>query len=308
MRVTMPHNLDKISCEENMTLAGNGDSRYWNDYWEEATRPSKNRGPMQAGFWNSMAGKYERNQDQKRREERVNQIITMIERSGLDLNGAEVLDIGAGTGSVAIPLAKLGARVTAIDFSDSMLTQLTERAERENVPISRVLHLNWDEVDLDTYNLRGAFDLVIASMTPAVRCPNTFRRMLDAGRGVYYYIGWVNRRWDPSYYELYKTLFNEDFKEGMHGFHLPFMSLYLEGYRPVVQLSQDVWSNDESIDEVVESVVGFFHTSREIDETMKKQIREYYQARAVDGRYQTETIATTGMMVWNKNHNGISEG
>lgn len=245
-----------------------------------------------------MAGKYERDQDPKRQEERIVRILNLIETTGLDLPGAQVLDIGAGTGSIAIPLAKKGAEVTTVDFSEGMLKKLSDRAEKEGVSMARTLLLNWDKVDLDVEGLRGRFDLVIASMTPAVRCPATLNRMLETAKGVCYYSGWVNRRWDPSYYELYRLLFSDEFREGMHGFYLPFMSLYMQGYRPEVQLNRDVWKSNETVDEMVNSVCGFFHTSLEIDEGMKDRIREYYKVRARDGRYQSETIATTGMMVW----------
>jgi ubiquinone/menaquinone biosynthesis C-methylase UbiE len=38
-----------------------------------------------------------------------------------------VLDIGAGTGALALQAAAIGARVTAIDVSSAMVARLTER-------------------------------------------------------------------------------------------------------------------------------------------------------------------------------------
>ena len=48
-------------------------------------------------------------------------------------SGARVLDVGAGTGRVAIPLARLGCLVTAIEPSRAMLEQLKAKAGRERV-------------------------------------------------------------------------------------------------------------------------------------------------------------------------------
>lgn len=272
-------------------------SRYWAEFWEQASRQGKNRGPMLAGFWDNMAGKFARNAPAGRGEERVDSVMKMIEQTGIDVSGAQVLDIGAGTGSLAIPLAKRGATVTAIDFSPEMLKNLNQRARDENLPITTLLK-SWDEIDLDGEGFRGAFDLVIASMTPAVRCPDTFRLMHEASRGICYYSGWVHRKWDPAYFELYRMLFQDEFREGMHGFYLPFMYLYMNGYRPDVQISQNVWKSEETIDEMVQSVTGFFSVSREIDDGMKEQIRQYFQSRNTNGKYQSETTAITGMMVW----------
>src|SRR5436309_1970250 len=40
-----------------------------------------------------------------------------------DVRGRDVLDVGCGTGRHALRLAAAGARVTAVDFSDAMLTR-----------------------------------------------------------------------------------------------------------------------------------------------------------------------------------------
>jgi SAM-dependent methyltransferase len=45
-----------------------------------------------------------------------------------------VLDVGAGTGRVALPLARAGHAVTALDLDPALLAVLTERAEDVYVP------------------------------------------------------------------------------------------------------------------------------------------------------------------------------
>jgi arsenite methyltransferase len=278
-------------------------SRYWEEFWEQATRSGKNRGPMQSGFWDGRAGRFAKNVPAGREERRLKAVLDLIETTGLDIAGAEVLDIGAGTGSLAIPLARKGATVTAVDFSAEMLKKLEERAEREDVPIARTVLVSWDEIDLDAEGFRKKFDLVIASMTPAVRSPDAFDLMLEAAKGVCYYSGWVNRKWDPAFYELYRLLFDEEFREGVHNFSLPFMDLYLKGYRPAVRINREVWRNEETIDEMVDTVSGFFSIAKDVDEEMKSRMKEYFLARTENGRYVSETVATTGMMVWDMRRN-----
>jgi cyclopropane fatty-acyl-phospholipid synthase-like methyltransferase len=58
-----------------------------------------------------------------------------------------VLDIGAGPGTHAIPLAKMGKRVTALDFSQGMLTELEKVAQKEKVQI-QTLRGRWLEIEL----------------------------------------------------------------------------------------------------------------------------------------------------------------
>jgi ubiquinone/menaquinone biosynthesis C-methylase UbiE len=272
-------------------------SRYWTEYWKQAVSHGKNRGPMQAGFWDNRAGQFAK-KPAGRKEDRLAAALDLIGQTGLEIDGAAVLDIGAGTGALAVPLAKMGARVTAVDFSSEMLRHLSMRAKEEKAPIDRMVHVSWDEVDLDDLGFRKNFDLVIASMTPAVQTPDTFGLMLEAARGVCYYSGWIDRQWDPAYHELYRMLFNEEFRQNSHGFPYPFMYLYMNGYRPIVRIRQDVWNGEETIEEMVDTVAGFFSTTKEIDEPMKARMRDYFTTRATDGKYSSKTMATTGMMVW----------
>ena len=47
--------------------------------------------------------------------------------------GERVLDVATGPGTLAVPAARLGARVTAIDFSPEMIAELQSRVQREHV-------------------------------------------------------------------------------------------------------------------------------------------------------------------------------
>lgn len=47
--------------------------------------------------------------------------------------GERVLDVATGPGTLAVPAARLGVRVTAIDFSPGMIAELQDRVRREGV-------------------------------------------------------------------------------------------------------------------------------------------------------------------------------
>jgi len=52
----------------------------------------------------------------------------LAERAAVDGRSARILDVGAGTGRVALHLARAGHRVTALDTDDGLLDALRERA------------------------------------------------------------------------------------------------------------------------------------------------------------------------------------
>jgi 2-polyprenyl-3-methyl-5-hydroxy-6-metoxy-1,4-benzoquinol methylase len=72
----------------------------------------------------------------------------------------EVLDIGTGPGTLAIPLAKRVKNVVALDPSKGMINALEESAVAEGIDIIATINKTWQEVD-DT-EIREKFDLVIS--------------------------------------------------------------------------------------------------------------------------------------------------
>ncbi|MBW3659874.1 MAG: class I SAM-dependent methyltransferase, partial [Actinobacteria bacterium] len=48
--------------------------------------------------------------------------------------GVRVLDVGAGSGAVAIPAARTGADVVAVDIAPTMIERLAARARAEDLP------------------------------------------------------------------------------------------------------------------------------------------------------------------------------
>lgn len=71
-------------------------------------------------------------------EEKANIYQTLFEQWGIVPSGnGEAIDLGSGHGLQAIPLAKLGYRVTAIDTSNELLNELKSLAR--NLPIKTML-------------------------------------------------------------------------------------------------------------------------------------------------------------------------
>jgi SAM-dependent methyltransferase len=72
-----------------------------------------------------------------------------------------VLDIGAGPGTFAIPLAKRGCRITVVEPSPVMRDALSKRMKEEHIRTIRVIPKRWEDVTDE--ELGGPFDVVIAS-------------------------------------------------------------------------------------------------------------------------------------------------
>jgi SAM-dependent methyltransferase len=127
---------------------------------------------------------------------------------------ARVLDVGAGTGRVAIPLANRGCNVVAVEPASGMLAQLRAKAGEQNV-----LSVAAEGSQLPF--LAGRFDAVIARLlylTPDWRAILREAHRVLAGRGCLLH-EWGNGQVDEEWVQVReeaRRLFEEA------GLHAPF--------------------------------------------------------------------------------------
>ena len=92
--------------------------------------------------------------------------------------GESVLDVGCGSGALALPLARAGHDVVAVDFSAGMLDVLRRRASADGLRNVKTIHAGWDD-DWRAAGV-GAADVVIASRSLDVRDLRAALKKLDA--------------------------------------------------------------------------------------------------------------------------------
>ncbi len=87
-----------------------------------------------------------------------------------------VLDVGCGTGNQAIPAARTGAQVAAVDIAPNLLAQAAERAKQEG------LNIELREADAEALPFAdGEFDVVM-TMFAAMFAPQPERMVAEALR------------------------------------------------------------------------------------------------------------------------------
>ena len=113
-----------------------------------------------AAFWDKRA------KDFRGGDESSPYVAGFIERMRL-LPSESVLDIGSGAGTLALPLARAGHAVCALDFSQGMLAALRERAAEDALTNVRTVLAGWDD-DWHTAGVEPA-DVAVASRSLDVR-------------------------------------------------------------------------------------------------------------------------------------------
>ncbi|MHB8119293.1 MAG: class I SAM-dependent methyltransferase [Methanothrix sp.] len=135
----------------------------WDELWK-ATHAGgfHQHGKDLVSHWDSKAKEFNK-RVMKHKEKAESQAATL----GL-LPHETVLDVGAGTGRLAIPMARLAKSVTALDQSAGMLACLQENMRAEGLENIQCLQKSWqdlDEGDIEqhdvvlSYNSLGVYDL-----------------------------------------------------------------------------------------------------------------------------------------------------
>ena len=115
-------------------------------------------------FWERVAASY----DEGALALRVPAILDRV-RALVPL-GASVLDVGAGTGAFALPLARGASTVTALDYSPAMLHVLRAKRDALGVRNVEVLQARWEDA------LVTPHDVVLAA-NALYRAPNLYRAL-----------------------------------------------------------------------------------------------------------------------------------
>ncbi len=95
--------------------------------------------------------------------------------------GTRVLEVGCGTGTLTVAMAKAGANVSAIDISPGMLAEASKRIKRkeveEHVDLQRM-----DAVMVDELFEPQSFDLIVSSLALSEMSERGRRYLLKAAR------------------------------------------------------------------------------------------------------------------------------
>ena len=274
---------------------------FWIARWRETLDGSPlkvNQGYATSRFWDTAAQDYDRGFDDHARA-RLDRTVSMLTEHGAAGTGLNALDIGCGTGRLAFALAEKGMDVTAIDFSAGMLDKLGANLP-DGLPGSvHPRRIDWEAIDIDEQGWRGAFDLVIAHMTPAIRRPETFLKMIDCSRDACLIAGWAGRRTNSVLSMLWKHIMGAEMADRPSDIIFEFNLLYAMKYFPELSFQESRWVREKPLADVVEQYVRYFTgVSPEPEDALREIITATLKPMARDGMISESNHGRTGTIFW----------
>ncbi|MGQ9498657.1 MAG: class I SAM-dependent methyltransferase [Desulfotomaculales bacterium] len=128
---------------------------FWARAWEEAAKnaPTHRRrvrnDEEMIENWNRRAASFARGTSGAKGARRQEEVLALLRREGALRPGIRVLDIGAGPGNFALPLASVAGEMVAVEPAAGMLRILQERAACAGIKNIICLQRTWQEIDLE---------------------------------------------------------------------------------------------------------------------------------------------------------------
>jgi len=180
----------------------------WNEVWKEEEREKRQREQFStcAARWSDRdrCRKFScmaQEDNWKRSRDRI---------AALDITpDSRVLDIGAGPGTLAVPLAGMVRHVTAVEPSEGMRECLAENIGSRGIRNITVVPKAWEDICPGT-DLKAPYDIVVASYSLGVPDLKDALLKMDAVTGKSAYIFWFADMASPrqsTYREIWEELF-----------------------------------------------------------------------------------------------------
>jgi SAM-dependent methyltransferase len=183
----------------------------WSQIWREQQREHHrtNREKNDASFWDAKdAARRFYAMAHENNGERIRKTLRELPLT----SDARVLDIGAGPGAIAIPIAQQVAHVTAVEPSEGMCAVFSENIEREKCDNITLIRRRWEDIDVNK-DLEPPYDVVFASYSldvPDIR--DAILKMEEAASkyiAIYWFAGETS--WDAMSRELWPKIHGSQF-------------------------------------------------------------------------------------------------
>lgn len=268
----------------------------WSDKWRELVLRSslrKGRSPFTSGEF------VEWYELQLEHNKYTGVLLDKVQRH-LDKHST-VLDIGAGTGAFALPLARLVKAVTVVEPSAEMLARLHRNMDTTNI---RIINKHWEDVDIKEI---GRYDLVLAahSLYGIVDIETELKKMLAAANGRFCFIIRVGRQ--NFYADTWRRFKGEEFHSPPGFIHL-YNLLYELGLAANVEMVQT--SRDQvylNIEQAVKHWRVRLNLAPEKEDELRAYLLDFLKERGRKLYWREErptAVITSGLLVGNAGHAG----
>lgn len=185
----------------------------WNEIWKNMVE-SQSRNAFNTDCGNM----WKRKENAKRFWEMSVKNRDRIEKTISEMpytSESRILDIGAGPGSLSIPLAQKAAHVTVVEPAEGMMEVLKENLETYSIQNIACVYKDWESVEINS-DLCPPYDLVFASYSLGMKdIRASIEKMIQVSSG-YIYLYWFagETPWEVHSKKLWPSLHGCEYSQG----------------------------------------------------------------------------------------------
>lgn len=278
------------------------DAQWIAGQWAEAMERSeafsldRNTPEQAVRHWDMLAEDYDTALGgDSRRAELVAEILR--ERGALHRD-AVAMDIGCGTGTFALEMAKECRTVYALDYSQGMLDRLAEKAEGQGIRNVVPVHCDWRT--FDPASLGEEVSLSLSCLNTGMRDRESLVKMHEGTRGTCCYITTAGAARAKNRSELQEIVFGRTLRNAGGGdVCYPFALLYAMGLMPELRYVPCAWRRTLSEEEGLRNLERDFGRYLPIDDALRERLAGYVRARLnEEGMYVEAMRAKLGVILW----------
>jgi len=272
--------------------------QYWNQLWQENLGQHMGGDPVE--HWNKKAKSFKKFAGTGEGNKRVTGVINFLKKHNVLRKNMSILDIGCGPGNFSIPLAKMGARVTALDPALNMLEILEQEIKEKNIQNIKVAQGLWEEIDIHQMGWQKKYDLVFASQSPGLRDIETLQKMHECSNQYCFATGFDGKREMTLYDAFCEKYLGRPYIKNSHDIIYLINLLYSLGFRPTVEFLDLSRTEEYSPDEIENNLEEIILAEKLDLEDYKTKIEDFLAAkpRNEKGKYTQFVRQVIGMVLW----------
>jgi SAM-dependent methyltransferase len=217
--------------------------------------------------------------------------------------GFRILDIGAGPGTLAVPLAKVVSHITAVEPSSAMMNVLRENIENYGLSNIDCLQKRWEDVNVKS-DLPCPYDLVMASFSLGMKdIKEAIRKMVAASCGKVALLWFAGEpSWETHCRRLWPRLHGREYYPMPHSDVL-FNILYRMGiYANVAAFS---WEFSQSFSNLDDASAYWCQQMQVTADDKRSVVRNYLRELAGPGQPTFKDFSQNMLIWWDVNQINI---
>jgi len=205
-----------------------------------------------------------------------------------------ILDVGAGTGRLAVPLARIAGNVTVLEPSHTNHKLMRDNADRAGVDLEYAEYL-WSD-----FEIHEKYDLVFSVWSPAIRGPSSLLKMHQASKGRCALITSALPYGNMDFLNLIYPLIRKEPDKYVYNFVHIITTLYQHG----IYSNVETWKAEAEIKyETEEEAVSYWKPLlmyySDVTGEMEDELRDYCRSKMnPDGSYHYPTKGVACMIWW----------